>query len=74
MGLINFIAAMVALSRNKGRQRGVDKSERDIHGEIMFNIEHGLICHICEAELPLIHGGYSGEPTLCENCEKEKNK
>lgn len=40
--------------------------------ELSFSISIGEICEVCYEELDFYkNGGYKGEPTKCESCEKQ---
>jgi hypothetical protein len=36
--------------------------------DINFSISIGEICEVCQEELDLYDGGYTGEPTKCKSC------
>lgn len=43
--------------------------------ELNFSINIGEICELCYEEIDYYKNiGYKGEPTKCENCEKQLNR
>ena len=42
--------------------------------ELSFSISIGENCEVCYDQLDYYKGGYKGEPSKCETCEKQINR
>jgi hypothetical protein len=59
--LLNFLINRIKSSKSKSR---IYYDE-----ELQFGISIGEYCKICEEEIPLNQGGFTGKPTLCVKCK-----
>ena len=68
MTIIEHIKSLFDSIDNK-----ISKSKYD--KELRFSISVGEICELCCEEIDYYkNGGYKGEPTKCETCEKQINR